>query len=147
MIQPPKINPIGAPRKPRPHIWVYPNDAEKNRKHLAWSRAKAQAKFRNEEFKITEPEWMNEIWPEHLWARRGRKGDQLCLIRVDNRQEWSKKNTYIVTRRTQLVLQKDRNYDVDMIEIEPGVWDIVGEALQRYERNQITMNKYKGRYK
>lgn len=132
-------------RGPRPHVWVYPHDKEANKKHLARLRSLAQAKFRGEEWTITEEEWMTTVWPKDLWLRRGRNGEDLCLIRWDAEKAWSKDNVYIVTRRTQLVLQK--HPDAEIKEVEPGVWDIVGEALERHLKNRAKMSKYYERYK
>lgn len=135
------------PRKPRPNTWKYPYDRDASNKHKCWSRAKAQANYRGEGWLITDAEWMLEVWPPHLWPRRGRDGEDLCLIRHDNEKPWSKDNTYIVTRRTQLILQKHPRSNVDMVEIEQGVWDISGETLKKHLRNKVAFAKYRNKAK
>jgi hypothetical protein len=128
-ITPPKI--INGRRPgPRPQDWFYPHDEHKTLKHKCWSRAKAQCLFRNEGWEITEPQWMNEIWPDHLFARRGKQGLELCMIRINDTKPWSLENVRIVTRRCQLILQKG---PTEMAEVEPGVWDITGESLRAHE--------------
>ena len=121
---------IGRRPGRRPQDWIYPYDEYKTTKHRCWSRAKAQCVFRNEGWEITESQWMNELWPDHLFDRRGKKGFELCMIRIDNGKSWSIQNTRIVTRRCQLILQKG---DAEMALVEPGVWDIVGDTLQAHE--------------
>jgi len=115
---------------PRPQDWFYPHDEYKSMKHKNWSRAKAQGIFRNEGWEITEDQWMNLIWPDHLFDRRGKKSYDLCMIRIDNSKPWSIQNTRIVTRRCQLILQKG---PTEMAEIEPGVWDVIGDSLRAHE--------------
>jgi hypothetical protein len=135
------------PRTRRPHCWTYPHDEDANKKHLAHSRASCQARFRNEGWAITEHEWMYEIWPDHLWQRRGRQGTDLCLIRHDNTKAWSKANCLIVTRRTQLILQKPNKESIETAEVEPGVWDITGDTLKKHLASVARHAKYKGRYR
>lgn len=137
---------MSAPRGPRPHIWIYPFDEVKTKKHLGFLRARAQESFRNQPWTITPEQWQT-IWPDHLWLRRGRLGTDLCLTRRDPKKAWSVKNCYVVTRRTQLILQKPRNYPIEIAEVEPGVYDIVGATLTRHLASVARMAPYKGRYK
>ena len=121
---------IGRRPGRRPQDWFYPHDEHKSMKHKNWSRAKAQCLFRNEGWEITEDQWMNLIWPDHLFDRRGKKSYDLCMIRINDSKPWSLENTRIVTRRCQLILQKGLT---EMAEVEPGVWDVVGDSLRAHE--------------
>jgi hypothetical protein len=121
---------IGRRPGRRPQDWMYPYDEHKTTKHRCWSRAKAQCIFRNEGWEITEPQWMNDLWPDHLFDRRGKKSYDLCMIRINDSKPWSIENTRIVTRRCQLILQKG---PTEMAEVEPGVWDVVGDSLRAHE--------------
>lgn len=131
---------MGRQKGLQPNLWKHPYDPVKRAKALAWVRAKAQAKFRGEEWAITEEEWMNSVWPDSLWARRGRKSMDLCLIRDDARGSWHIDNIIMVTRRTQLAFQKGMP---EMKEVEPNIWDITGSTLERWSRNQVTAAKYR----
>jgi hypothetical protein len=116
---------------PRPDTWVYPGDRAASDKHRAWSRAKAQANFRKEEWLLEEQYWMNDLWPEHLWKRRGRSSDGLGITRWDREKAWTPENTFIVTRRGHVAWAHSPDH-ATLEEIEPGVWDISGESLLKY---------------
>jgi hypothetical protein len=134
---------MGRPRKEFPQLWTYPHDRVANAKHLAWSRSKAQAKFRGDDFLITEEEWMTLVWPTDLWLRRGRRSEDLCLVRDDPKGAWSVDNVMIVTRRAQLILQQS---NPTLYEMEPNIWDITGDSLTKWEKNQKISMRYRGRY-
>ena len=131
---------MGRPKGTQPSLWRFPNDSVKRAKALGWVRAKCQAKFRGEQWDITEEDWIYILWTDQLWARRGRKSQDLCLIRDDSKAAWSMDNVMIVTRRTQLVIQ---NYHPEMIEIEPNVWDITGTTLSKWSHNQVAKARYR----
>lgn len=134
-------------RGPKPDKWFYPNDRAKSDKHNQWSRAKAQANFRNEGWHITEEDWMNILWPDHMWGRRGRQGTDLCMLRIDSAKPWTIKNTQITTRRLQLILQKHPRKNLEIAEVEPGIWDIVGKTLEKHLKSRAVMSKYYEKYK
>lgn len=73
---------------------------------IGWHRARAQAHYRNEEWKITEAQWF-DIWTRKKWQQRGRGANDLCLIRKDNTKSWSIANIEMVTRKQQLGMREE----------------------------------------
>ena len=134
---------IGSPPGPRPHLWVHPHDKYHNDKHRTYSKAKAQADYRNEEWSLTAAEW-DIIWPDHLWDRRGRDPESLCMSRKDYEKGWSLDNVRLLTRRAHLVYLK-RTF-AELAEIEQGVFDLTGQSLLEYKHRKTILDKYKGRY-
>lgn len=90
---------------PRPHTWVIGEDAGhyKHSMYLPWLRAKAQARFRDEDWQLTFEEFY-ELWKDH-WPKRGRAVDALCMSRMDFDAEWSVANCRIVDRADHLKRQ------------------------------------------
>ena len=82
---------------------------------LAYSRAKAQAKFRGDVWALTITDFW-DIW-EHsgAWEHRGRKPHQYCMVRKEDLAPWCKENCIIVTRRMHL---KKQCYE-SMLKITP----------------------------
>jgi hypothetical protein len=81
-------------------------DEIQHKKHWGFLRQKAQAKFRGEGWDMTIDEFF-EIWPDELWAKRGRSPDNYCMVRVDIEKPWSLDNCVIVIRYQQLVRGKN----------------------------------------
>ena len=136
---------IGGPPGPKPNAWTYPGDRARSLKHRAYSRARAQEHFRGQEWTITPEQWQDLIWPEHLWHRRGRQPEDLCMHRLDIDKPWAVGNVALMTRRAHLVLIV-RSW-VDLREIEPGVLDLSGQNLLEYTHRRKTLDKFKGKYK
>ena len=136
---------IGRPPGPRPGDWKYPYDRARNLKHRAYSRARAQEHFRGQQWNITPEQWQEQIWPEHLWLRRGREPEDLCMHRIDTDKPWAVDNVSIMTRRAHLVIVV-RTW-VELIEIEPGVLDLSGQNLLEYTHRKQIADKFKGKYK
>lgn len=67
---------------------------------LAFARQKAQAKFRGESWQFEFEDWWRAWQP--LWSRRGMAREDLCMIRPDVHEPWSKNNYLIVTREQYL---------------------------------------------
>lgn len=85
---------------PRLHARKYPDILDHDR-HVAFLRARCQARYRGEEWDMTIEDWF-DMWPREMWACRGRGYSDLCMIRVDIHEPWSKSNCQIVTRYEQL---------------------------------------------
>jgi hypothetical protein len=80
-------------------------------RHHGFLKAKAQAMFRKEEWKLSIFQWF-KIWHDPaMWYNRGRASDSVTLTRVDPTEPWCVENVIIMTRRKQL--QKARQYDID----------------------------------
>lgn len=83
-------------RGPRPELWRYGPDPVVHAQHIAWSRARAQAHYRGEGWKLTFEQWV-AVWGDR-WPLRGRRSDSLMLDRDDHTQPWSLDNVVVVTR-------------------------------------------------
>lgn len=81
----------------RPHVWCTGPDPIRHEMYHPWQMAKAQAKFRGEEFTLTFDEYY-DLWIKD-WHLRGRKSDDMCMTRFDESQGWTKKNTIIINRK------------------------------------------------
>ena len=88
-------NPNGKPKTykiPNPYNYKY-------------SRQKAQAKFRKEEWAFTYETWYD------LWVKSGKiehmgsKPHQYCMVRLDEIEAWGPHNCIIITRRQHLKKQ------------------------------------------
>lgn len=86
----------------RPHVWKIGSDAGsfKHSMYMPWQQAKAQAKFRGEDFEL-EFEDYYEFWQKD-WDNRGRLPDNMCMTRIDSEGAWSRDNCLIITRREHL---------------------------------------------
>jgi hypothetical protein len=115
----------------RPNAWHYPGDRARSLKHRAWSRAKSQAAYREEEWAIEESYWMTELWTDSLWPRRGRGSTDLGMTRWDPEKPWQPDNVFIITRRGHVAWGHTHG-GAELAETEPGVWDITGETLAKY---------------
>lgn len=84
--------------------WPTGPDPLRRDKYYAWLKHRAQAKFRNEPHTLTWDFW-ESVWPDHVWLKRGRGADDLCLAREDFLDGWHDYNVDIVTRRISLARQ------------------------------------------
>jgi hypothetical protein len=48
-----------------------------------------------------------EIWTQDLWARLGRRSDDLAMIRIDITKPWSGENCVLATRYQQVCRGKN----------------------------------------
>ena len=90
-------NPKGGGRmkgKIYPNSIVYPGILAKHR--LSYTRMRAQAKFRDEEFTLTWDEYQ-AIWAGK-WEQKGRDVTSLCMSRKDWDGVWSSDNIELITR-------------------------------------------------
>ena len=69
---------------------------------LAFARARAQAKFRDEPWQMTWEEWWS-LWQPH-WHQRGMSLDSYCMIRKNHDLPWSKDNALVIQREQYLCL-------------------------------------------
>lgn len=67
-----------------------------------YSRAKAQAKFRKDEWAFTVDTWY-KMWLESgVIEHRGKEPHQYCMVRLDPIEAWGPHNCIIVPRRMHL---------------------------------------------
>lgn len=96
----PRTRPIKVPvyvkGVERPFTWITGPDKYKHDMYHPWQMAKAQAKFRGEEWELTFEEYY-ELWKDH-WNNRGRKAEDMCMSRHDREGPWDIKNTLIMSR-------------------------------------------------
>ena len=83
-------------RGPKWGDWRYPTPW-KHDCHYAYLRHRAQARYRGEQYAITEQEWMG-LWNEGLWNRRGRAPESICLARIVDDLPWCIPNVHFITR-------------------------------------------------
>lgn len=78
-------------------MWKTGPDPERHEQHTAWMRAKAQARFRGEAWRLSFTAW-ERLWAGQ-WHRRGRGRDDLMLVRKRWTRAWSEHNCHLVTRK------------------------------------------------
>ena len=89
---------MSAPKGvPQPNKWKYGPAKDLRDKNTAFLKMRCQARFRGEPWKITFHE-IDKIWDDNSWARKGPKGWNLCMSRIDPKKSWSKNNVHILTR-------------------------------------------------
>lgn len=103
-----KLNKSGNPVKARPHTWKYGTDEFKHSMHQPFLQARAQAKFRNEEWNLTFDEFY-DLW-EDRWIHRGKNSVDYCMTRDEPTGAWEKKNVLVMTRYEQLI--RSRNMQI-----------------------------------
>jgi hypothetical protein len=82
----------------RPHSWKSGPDIVDNKLYIECQRRRAQAKFRGEQWLITESEYI-ELWrKDDLYQRKGRSVNDLCMTLVDPDLPWTLDNIEIITR-------------------------------------------------
>ena len=85
-----------------------PNYKFLQRRHLAYVRHASQCRFRGEEFELTIEDWI-KFWPtEEMFARRGRKIEDLMMTRFDIEKSWSRENCCIITRHAHFNISNKR---------------------------------------
>lgn len=65
-------------------------------KHRAYVVAQCQARYRGEEFMLTEQEY-SEVWQEY-WHLRGRRPHEFTLTRCDWDKPWTRDNVEVIER-------------------------------------------------
>jgi hypothetical protein len=89
---------------------IYPDEFTKRRR-LAYIRSRAQAKYRNEDWELTFEDWCHFWNTEKLFNQRGRKINDLTMVRFEESEPWSTANCVIITRLNQLSLARARQLD------------------------------------
>jgi len=85
---------------------IFADDEFRRNKYYAWLKHKAQANHRGEYYDLTFQDW-ETLWPDELFALRGRRPDDLCLMRIDIDGGWTVSNLEIVTRIDYLVRARE----------------------------------------
>lgn len=82
---------------PRPHCRKYPDDID-TKLFMDCMRARAQAKYFDQEWTIGEQEYIAMWRTNDRYLNKGRGNDQYCLVRRDYDLGWHLDNVQIVTR-------------------------------------------------
>ena len=92
-------------RKPghKPHLWSTGPCPIRHDKFLKWHQQRNQAMWRGENWAITFEEF-EELWADK-WDQRGRRPQDLCMVRQDYLKDWDLDNVHIVTRDEHWQLQ------------------------------------------
>lgn len=100
----PKTRPKGTTL---PDIWKSGPDEVNHRLYTDCQRARAQAKYRGEQWFITEQEYI-ELWrTDDRYLKKGRAPDDICLTRRDHDLPWTLDNVEFVLR---LDHYRNKNY-------------------------------------
>ena len=76
-------------------------DPFERERYYAFTKHRAQAHYRREEYDLTHDDWC-ELWDRETFLQRGRGIDDLCLSRKDHTGAWCRENVHIVPRREHL---------------------------------------------
>ena len=90
---------------PRPDLWLTGPDPELKHLRRRWLRAKNQAKFWSQEWRLTWEQY-RDIWVGHI-DQLGRTTDSLNLVRRDTTRGWTLKNVHLMNR-LEAMLRKTR---------------------------------------
>ncbi len=96
---------------PRPHTWKAGPDPINHALYLQCQRARAQAKYRKEEWYITEPEYI-QLWLEDdRYKYKGRHPEDLCMTRRDFEKPWTVDNVLFITRHEHYKTSNDHKVE------------------------------------
>lgn len=99
-----KPQPMANPKKPRkvnPNSWITGPNELRHEKYYAYLKHRAQCNYRQEFYTLTWEDW-ESLWDDELFLKRGRRGVDLCLSRIDFNLPWSLNNVVITSRREHL---------------------------------------------
>ena len=101
----------------KPHLWSTGPCPIRHDKFLKWHQQRNQAKWRGEKWHIDFEEFC-ELWADQ-WSRRGRRPEDLCMVRKSYDEDWTLDNVHIISREDhwqhqhhQRRLQKQRRISV-----------------------------------
>lgn len=80
----------------KPHLWSTGPDPVTHEKFMKWHQQRNQAHWRGEKWAI-EFDKFCELWGDQ-WDRRGRKPDDLCMVRKNYDEDWTLENVHIISR-------------------------------------------------
>lgn len=77
-------------------------------KYYAFLKHRSQAVFRGEVHTLTWEQWQS-LWHAAAWERRGRRGDDLCLGRLNWDLGWEYSNVATMTKKDHFIIKKAYN--------------------------------------
>jgi len=82
-----------------PELWKSGRCPVRHKLWLDCQRGRAQAKYRGQVWEISEEQYI-ELWmTKDRYKQRGRKGDDLCMTRINKHLPWRVDNVYFPTRK------------------------------------------------
>lgn len=81
-----------------PSKWITGPDINTRIKYYAYLKHKAQARYRSEPYALTWDDWQT-LWTDELFEQRGRRVQDLVLVRRNRAESWNRNNCQICTRR------------------------------------------------
>lgn len=81
-----------------PDIWKSGPDPVDHRLYTDCQRARAQAKYRGEDWQITEEQYVALWRTNDNYLNKGRHKDAVCLTRIDPDSAWTIDNVEIIPR-------------------------------------------------
>jgi hypothetical protein len=99
-----------------PQYWKSGPDPVDHRLYTDCQRARAQAWYRGEEWLITEAEYIALWRKDNQYLNKGRKSENVCLVRKDYKKSWCLDNVEIISRHDHNVKSnKDKNPYLSML--------------------------------
>ena len=81
-----------------PHIWKSGPDPVVHQLWLECQRSRAQAKYRGQEWLITEQEYVDLWMKDDRYKSKGRHRDDICMTRKDKTKPWTVSNVVFENR-------------------------------------------------
>jgi hypothetical protein len=82
-----------------PEMWKSGRCPIRHQLYTQCQRARAQARFRNQQWEITEEQYI-QLWQQNdRYKQRGRGRHSLCMTRRDKRLPWRVDNVEFMTRQ------------------------------------------------
>ena len=91
-----------------PNTWITGPCIVTRDKYYAFLKHKSQAVYRKEPHSLTWEQWQS-LWCDEQWQRRGRRGDDICLGRLDWDLGWEYSNVETMTKRRHFEIKKAYN--------------------------------------
>ena len=81
-----------------PHIWKSGPDPVVHQLWLDCQRSRAQAKYRGQEWLITEQEYVDLWMKDDRYKFKGRNRENICMTRIDKTKPWQVSNVVFENR-------------------------------------------------
>ena len=88
-----------------PHKWIH-SDPFDHERYMPFLKARAQARFRNQEWSLSFEEFC-AVWTREAWVKRGRDSQSLGMSRIDYNQGWHALNVCLRTRADMVAISNE----------------------------------------
>jgi hypothetical protein len=89
---------MGRKKGIAPHTWLSGPDDVDHELYCQCQRGRAQARYRGEEWQITEAQYILLWRTDDRYLHKGRHNEDLCMTRIDPEKPWHIDNVKIITR-------------------------------------------------